>query len=207
MTKGAKGWETEGERPCQTRYSKLLVKDKPLYSVKEGRRTLREERNEVVADERQTGSGKLRGERLKVTAYKDQPAHKVSSWNPRWSNITGEKHQLAQMVAVETPRKENWDLSVKVQGAKNSLCCYNSHCFNSVTFKTKMSCKHGYVGHANMLYLFRKINFSWLSFTQSLIDVCVLIVILCVHILLLPTHVTFHRSLRLAPWCSASTLV
>ena len=27
------------------------------------------------------------------------------------------------------------------------------------------------------------------------------------HILLLPTHVTFHRSLRLAPWCFASTLV
>ena len=43
---------------------KLLVKDKPLYSVyftaekyvKEGERNLRGERNEVTADERQTGS-------------------------------------------------------------------------------------------------------------------------------------------------------
>ena len=54
---------------------------------------------------------------------------------------------------------------------------------DSVPFKAKMSCKHGYIGHANMLKprghanmasyighaymlnLFRKI--SWLSFTQS----------------------------------------
>ena len=37
-------------------------------------------RNEVRADERQTGSGKLRGERLKIiTADTDQPARKVSS--------------------------------------------------------------------------------------------------------------------------------
>ena len=57
----------------------LLVKDKPLYSGKEGKLNLRGERNEVRADERQTGSGKLR-ERLKViTADKDQPARKVSS--------------------------------------------------------------------------------------------------------------------------------
>jgi len=41
---------------------------------------LRGERNEVGADERQTGSGKLRGERLKIiTADKDQPARKFSS--------------------------------------------------------------------------------------------------------------------------------
>ena len=45
---------------------KLLVKDKPLYSMKEGKRNLPGERNEVRADERQTGSGKLRGERLKI---------------------------------------------------------------------------------------------------------------------------------------------
>ena len=59
--------------------------------------------------------------------------------------------------------------------AENSMCCHNSHCFNSVPFmiKAKMSCKHGYIGHANMLNLFRKI--SWLSFTQSLINVCILI--------------------------------
>ena len=58
---------------------KLLVKDKPLYSGKVRERNLRRERNEVRADERQTGSGKLRGERLKITADKDQPARKVSS--------------------------------------------------------------------------------------------------------------------------------
>ena len=59
---------------------KLLVKDKPLYSRKVHERNLRGERNEVRADERQTGSGKLQGERLKIiTADKDQPARRVSS--------------------------------------------------------------------------------------------------------------------------------
>ena len=59
---------------------KLLVKDKPLNSGKVRERNLRGERNEVRADERQTGSGKLRGERLKIiTADKDQPARRVSS--------------------------------------------------------------------------------------------------------------------------------
>ena len=60
---------------------KLLVKDKPLYSrnVCERRET-KPPRREERADERQTGSGKLRGERLKIiTADKDQPARKVSS--------------------------------------------------------------------------------------------------------------------------------
>ena len=43
---------------------KLLVKDKPLYSgkVRERRETKLSRRNEVRADERQTGSGKPRGE-------------------------------------------------------------------------------------------------------------------------------------------------
>ena len=49
----------------------LLEKDKPLYSgkvrAKEGKLNLRGERNEVRADERQIGSGKLRGERLNIT--------------------------------------------------------------------------------------------------------------------------------------------
>ena len=59
---------------------KLLVKDKLEKYAKEGKLNLRGERNEVRADERQTGSGKLRGERLKIiTADKDQPARKVSS--------------------------------------------------------------------------------------------------------------------------------
>ena len=35
---------------------KLLVKDKLLYSGKEGKLNLREERNDVAVDERQTGS-------------------------------------------------------------------------------------------------------------------------------------------------------
>ena len=40
---------------------KLLVKDKPLFSrkVRERREAKRGERNEVRADERQTGSGKF----------------------------------------------------------------------------------------------------------------------------------------------------
>ena len=63
---------------------KLLVKDKPLYSgkVRERRETKNfvGMRNEVRADERQTGSEKPRGERLKIiTADKDQPARR----NPR----------------------------------------------------------------------------------------------------------------------------
>ena len=62
---------------------KLLMKDKPLYSGKarERRETkLLGERNEVRADERQTGSGKPRGERVKIiTADKDQPARKAVS--------------------------------------------------------------------------------------------------------------------------------
>ena len=61
---------------------KLLVKDKPLYSgkVREKRETKLSRRNEVRADERQTGSGKPRGERLKIiTGDKDLPARKVSS--------------------------------------------------------------------------------------------------------------------------------
>ena len=64
--------------------------------------------------------------------------------------------------------KENWDLIECY--AENSICCHNSHCFNNVPFKAKMSCKHGYIGHANMLILFRKIY--WLSFTQSLLNEC-----------------------------------
>ena len=44
------------------RATKLLVKDKPLFGgkyVKEGKQNLRGERNEVRADERQTGSEKF----------------------------------------------------------------------------------------------------------------------------------------------------
>ena len=37
---------------------------------KKGKRNLQRDRNVVTADERQTGSGKLRGERLKITQTK-----------------------------------------------------------------------------------------------------------------------------------------
>ena len=180
-TKGVKVWESWGWGTVPNALLKLLVKDKPLYSVYftvekvcERRETKppRREKREVTADERQTGSWKLR-ERLKITVDKDQPARKVSSWNLRWNNITAEKHQRKRMIGSwnPAPTRENWD-SIECY-AENSICCHNSYCFNSVPFKAKMSCKHGYIGHANMLYLFTKI--SWLSFTQSLMNVCSLI--------------------------------
>ena len=62
---------------------KLLVKDEPLYSgkVHEGRKGNKtsEERETRLQPMRQTGSEKILGERLKITADKDQPARKVSS--------------------------------------------------------------------------------------------------------------------------------
>ena len=96
---------------------KLLVKDKPLYSVyftaekyvKEGKRNFWGERNEVTADERQTGNWKLR-ERLKITADKDQPGRKVSSWNLRRNNITAEKHQPMRMVGSWNPQWERIEI-------------------------------------------------------------------------------------------------
>ena len=84
-------------RPEQRKVEKLRVRDRARRATqtaserqatfntaekyaKEGKLNLRGERNEVRANERQTGSGKLRGERLKIiTADKDQPARKVSS--------------------------------------------------------------------------------------------------------------------------------
>ena len=164
-------------------------------------------------------------------------------------------------------RRENWDQH-KVQ----RTTAYVAISTASIPFKAKMPCKHGYIGNTNMLNLFRKI--SRVSFTHSLMDVCVVAVtsmsknntplptwwslalyhlnwsspgytVYCpsgltsisfdtarplshsylhtrnkitamhtkfgelwfnVWILLLPTHVTFRRSLGLAPWCFASTL-
>ena len=66
-------------------------------------------------------------------------------------------------------------MNVKVQGIEyNSLDAATTLTLSTVIpFKAKMSCKHGYIGDAKMLYLFR--NISWLSFTQSLMNVCVLI--------------------------------
>ena len=60
---------------------KLLVKDKPLYSgkVREGRKGNKtsEERETRLQRMRQTGSEKILGERLKITADMDQPARKA----------------------------------------------------------------------------------------------------------------------------------
>ena len=163
-TKGAKGWEIEGEGPCQTRYSKLLVKDQPLYSRKVRKRTLRGERNEVATDERQTGSGKLRGERLKITADKDQPARKVSSWNPRWNNITAEKHQPTQMVGSWNPRGERIEIRVLKYKVQRTTPYAATTPTVSTVFHSKSRC------HANMATLDTttcSTCSSWLSFTQA----------------------------------------
>ena len=135
--------------------------------VKEGKRTLWGERNEVAVDERQTGSGKLRRERLKIIADKDQPAHKVSSWNLRWNNITAEKHQPTRMVGSWNPRGERIEIRVQRTTAYAATTPTISTVFHS-----KSRC------HANMATLdtptCSTCYFSWLSFTQSLMDVCVL---------------------------------
>ena len=107
-----------------------------------------------------------------ITADKDQPARKVSR-----GEITLQLRSTNQRkwLAVETPeerglRLECYSTRCRVQ---QPMLPHNSHSFNSVPFKAKMSYKHGYIGDAKMLYLFR--NISWLSFNQSLMNVCVLI--------------------------------
>ena len=67
-TKGVKGWGIVPNGATQT------ASERQATLWKEGKRNLRGERNEVAAGERQTGSWKLRGERLKITADKVQPA-------------------------------------------------------------------------------------------------------------------------------------
>ena len=92
---------------------------------------------------------------------------------------------------------------------EHSICCHNSHCFNSVPFKVKMSCKHGYIGHDNMLNLFRKI--SCLSFTQSLMNVCILenCNLMCTYTVVTdPCHIpplTQSRPMMLCIYTSIST--
>ena len=66
-------------RPTQTASERQATLQQKS-NAKEGKLNFLGERNEVRADERQTGSGKPRGERLKIiTADKDQPARKVRS--------------------------------------------------------------------------------------------------------------------------------
>ena len=102
---------------------------------------------------------------------KHQQAHKVGSWNSE--EITAEEHQPAWKVgkrlAVETPEERELRLE-----------CYSTKCGEQQSVQpqlpllpqcfiqsqdAKISCKHGYTGHANMLNLFTKI--SWLAFTQT----------------------------------------
>ena len=85
----------------------------------------------------------------KFTADEHQPAWKVGSWNPQ-------------------------ERKLRLECYRTTVCSHNYYCFKSVPFKAKMSCKHGYIVHANMLNLFR--NISWLSFTQSLMYFCVVAV-------------------------------
>ena len=154
-----------------------------------------EEREMRLEDERQTGSWKPQGERKKITADKHQPAHKVGSWNPwgernntttdeqqpvhkvgSWNpwgernNTTADEHNQCEILAVETPEERELRLECcrtrcREQPMQLQLC------FNSVAFKAKILCKHGYIAHSNMLNLFRKT-----SFIQSLMDCCVVVV-------------------------------
>ena len=109
--------------------------------VKEGKQTLRGERKKVAANERQTGSGKLRGERLKTnTADKDQPACKVSSWNPRWNNITAEKHQPTRMVSSWNPRGERIEIRVLKYKVQRTTAYAATTLTVSTVFHSKPRC-------------------------------------------------------------------
>ena len=154
--KGAKGHESWGRGTVPNALLKLLVKDKPLCSrkVHERRETKLPRRGKQGYSAWET-DWQLKTPRIKkITADKDQSARKVSSWNP-WGETTLQRMNTSQSerLAVETTEEKS---------------SHNSQCFNSVPFKAKMSCKHDYIRQA----LFRKI--SWLSFTQSLMDVCIL---------------------------------
>ena len=114
---------------------------------KKGNGPCEETKNEITADERQTGSGKLRGERLKITADKDQPARKVSSWNPRWNSITAEKHQPTRMVGSWNPRGERIEIRVLKYKVQRTTAYAATTPTVSTVFHSKPKC------HANMARL------------------------------------------------------
>ena len=124
---------------------------------------------------RQTGSGKIQGQRLKITADKDQPARKVSSWNPTRNNITAEKHQpTREWLAVETPLPgERIEIRVLKYKVQRTTAYAATTLTLSTVFHLKPRC------HANMVTLDTPTcseRFpAWFSFTQSLINFCVLI--------------------------------
>ena len=69
--------------------------------VKKGKWNLRGDRNEVTADERQTGSGKFRGERLKITQTRTNQHAKLAG------EITLQQRSPNQRewIGVETPEE------------------------------------------------------------------------------------------------------
>ena len=140
--------------------------------MKEGKLNFLGERNEVRTDERQTGSGKPWGERLKIiTADKDQPARKVSSWNPRWNNITAEKHQPTQMVGSWNPRGERIEIRVLKYKVQRTTAYAATTLTVSTVSHSKPRC------NANMatLEMPRCSACSETLFHQSLMNVCIFI--------------------------------
>ena len=161
---------------------KLLVKDTRQATLqqkstwKKGNETS-EERETRLQWMRQTGSGKFRGERLNITADKDQPARKVSSWNQTRNNITAEKHQpMREWLAVETPPGERIEIRVLKYKVQRTTAYAATTLTLSTVFHSNPRC------HANMVTLDTPTCSTcserfpaWLSFTQSLMNFCVLI--------------------------------
>ena len=121
----------------------LLMKDKPLYSGKvcEWRETKPPRRGKRGC------RGKLRGETLKITADKDQPTCKVSSWNPTRNNITAEEHQPTQMVGSWNPRGERFEIRVLKYKVQRTTAYAATTLTLSTAFHLKPRC------HANMVTL------------------------------------------------------
>ena len=94
-----------------------------------------------------------------LTAEKPPWTRKNGSWKPIVSCQTC--FSLGTRLA-ETLR-EIWDRVIIMQRPQHMLP--QLPLFQQCSIQAKISCKHGYIGHDNMLYLFRKI--SWLAFTQA----------------------------------------
>ena len=117
------------------------MKDKPLYSEKEGKRTLRGERNEVAVDERQTGSGKLRGDWKLQQTRTNQHAKLALE-----TRGLAEKHQLTQMIGSWNPRGERIEIRVLKYKVQRTAYAATTPTVSTV-FHSKQRC------HANMATL------------------------------------------------------
>ena len=146
MAKGAKGWETEGEGPYQTRYSKLLVKDKPLYSEKEGKQTLWGERNEVAVDET-----KLRGDwKLQQTRTNQHAKLALETRGEQQRSIN-----RREWLAVETPeerelRLECWSTRCREQPMLSQLPLFQQCSIQSkdvIQTWLRWTCQHALLVH------------------------------------------------------------